>query len=441
MNRTTLLQERRMQTFHDVLGHWQARRLSALEAAELLGMSERSFRRYRQRYEEEGLDGLFDRRLGKASARRVPADQVAWVLDEYRTHYRGWTVKHFRDHLRDHHGFAWSYTWTKTTLQRAGLVPKAPRRGVHRRRRERKPCVGMMLHQDGSRHEWLAGQAACDLIVTMDDATSAIFSAFLVEEEGTASTFRALKQVFTDKGLPSSLYTDRGSHYFLTPEAGGKVDKSNPTQVGPRPPPARYRTHRRLLAPGARPLRARLRNPPGPPGQGTQPRRHHHDRGRKPLHRKELPARPQPALRNKARARSQRLRVTASARPSRRGPVPAHKARGRARQHRALRKTGPPNPRQPGQSALRQGHGPGARVSRRHTRTLSRTPLPRPLPGRRRAHRYAKAAGRVSRFDAACRCPVDKWTAAPRLTTSPQGQPQQQKRTIHVLQKPAKYTC
>ena len=232
MNRTTLLQERRMQTFQDVLGYWQARRLSALEAAELLGMSERSFRRYRQRYEEEGPDGLFDRRLGKASARRVPADRVAWVLDEYRSRYRGWTVKHFHDRLRDRHGFAWSYTWTKTTLQRAGLVSKAPKRGVHRRRRPRKPCVGMMLHQDGSRHEWLAGQAACDLIVTMDDATSEIYSAFLVEEEGTASTFRALKQVFTDKGLPSSLYTDRGSHYFHTPEAGGKVDKSNPTQVG-----------------------------------------------------------------------------------------------------------------------------------------------------------------------------------------------------------------
>ena len=195
-------------------------------------MSERSFRRYRQRYEEEGPDGLFDRRLGKASARRVPADRVAWVLDEYRSRYRGWTVKHFHDRLRDRHGFAWSYTWTKTTLQRAGLVSKAPKRGVHRRRRPRKPCVGMMLHQDGSRHEWLAGQAACDLIVTMDDATSEIYSAFLVEEEGTASTFRALKQVFTDKGLPSSLYTDRGSHYFHTPEAGGKVDKSNPTQVG-----------------------------------------------------------------------------------------------------------------------------------------------------------------------------------------------------------------
>ena len=232
MNRTTLLQERRMQTFHDVLGHWQARHLSALEAAELLGMSERSFRRYRQRYEDEGPDGLFDRRLGKASARRVPADQVAWVLDEYRSRYRGWTVKHFHDRLRERHGFAWSYTWTKTTLQRAGLVPKAPRRGVHRRRRERKPCVGMMVHQDGSRHEWLAGVPPLDLIVTMDDATSEIYSAFLVEEEGTASTFRALKQVFTDKGLPGSLYTDRGSHYFHTPEAGGKVDKSNPTQVG-----------------------------------------------------------------------------------------------------------------------------------------------------------------------------------------------------------------
>ena len=232
MNRTTLLQERRMQSFQDVLGYWQARRLSALEAAELLGMSERSFHRYRQRYEEEGPDGLFDRRLGKASARRVPADQVAWVLDEYRTRYRGWTVKHFHDHLRERHGFAWSYTWTKAVLQRAGLVPRAPRRGAHRRRRPRKPCVGMMLHQDGSRHEWLAGVPPLDLIVTMDDATSEIYSAFLVEEEGTASTFRALKQVFTDKGLPSSLYTDRGSHYFHTPEAGGKVDKSNPTQVG-----------------------------------------------------------------------------------------------------------------------------------------------------------------------------------------------------------------
>ena len=283
MSRTTLLQERRMQTFQDVLGHWQARRLSALEAAEMLGMSERSFRRYRRRYEDDGLDGLFDRRLDKASARRVPADRIEWVLEQYRTRHTGWTVKHFHDHLCAHHGFAWSYTWTKTTLQRAGLVSKAPRRGAHRRRRPRKPCVGMMLHQDGSRHEWLAGQAACDLIVTMDDATSEIYSAFLVEEEGTASTFRALKQVFTDKGMPSSLYTDRGSHYFHTPEAGGKVAKDQAHPGRPRPPSARHRAHRCLFARGARPLRARLRHPPGPPRQGTGVGGDRDGRSRRPL--------------------------------------------------------------------------------------------------------------------------------------------------------------
>ena len=208
MSRTTLLQERRMQTFQNVLGHWQARRLSALEAAEMLGMSERSFRRYRRRHEDDGLDGLFDRRLDKASARRVPADRIEWVLEQYRTRHTGWTVKHFHDHLCAHHGFAWSYTWTKTALQHAGLVSKAPRRGAHRRRRRRKPCVGMMLHQDGSRHEWLAGQAACDLIVTMDDATSEIYSAFLVEEEGTASTFRALRPKTHGFRLPH----DDGEH-------------------------------------------------------------------------------------------------------------------------------------------------------------------------------------------------------------------------------------
>ena len=241
MSRTTLLQERRMQTFQNVLGHWQARRLSALEAAEMLGMSERSFRRYRRRYEDDGLDGLFDRarwsRLCGGGSTRRPRAACRPTGSNGCSSSTEPAIRAGRSSTSTticcaHHGFAWSYTWTKTTLQRAGLVSKAPRRGAHRRRRPRKPCVGMMLHQDGSRHEWLAGQAACDLIVTMDDATSEIYSAFLVEEEGTASTFRALKQVFTDKGMPSSLYTDRGSHYFHTPEAGGKVAKDQHTQVG-----------------------------------------------------------------------------------------------------------------------------------------------------------------------------------------------------------------
>lgn len=232
MGRTTWLQDRRMQKFLDVLSRWERRELSAMEAGELLGCSERQFRRYRRRYEEEGLSGLLDKRLGKASARRVPVDEVAWLLEEYRAHYDGWTVKHFHETVQRRCGFRWSYSWTKTQLHAAGLVSAARRRGAHRRKRPRKPCAGMMLHQDGSSFAWLAGQAELDLIVTLDDATNEIYSMFLVEEEGTASSLRALLEVFGARGLPASLYTDRGSHYFFTPQAGEAVDKSRLTQVG-----------------------------------------------------------------------------------------------------------------------------------------------------------------------------------------------------------------
>jgi len=221
-----------MEKFESVLRRWERKDLSAHEAGEILGVSERQFRRYRRRYEEDGLDGLVDRRLGKASVRRVPVDTVMWMLDRYRFHHIGWNVKHFHEHIQRQHGFGWSYTWTKMQLQATRLVSQAPRRGAHRRKRPRKPCVGMMLHQDGSPFAWLEGVPPLDLIVTMDDATSEIYSAFLVEEEGTVSTLRALLEVFTAKGLPSSLYTDRGSHYFLTPKAGEAVDKEQLTQVG-----------------------------------------------------------------------------------------------------------------------------------------------------------------------------------------------------------------
>ena len=232
MNRAGWLRDRRMKKFRDVLSRWERKELSGLEAGELLGVSERQFRRYRDRYEEDGLAGLADKRLGKASVRRVPVDEIAWMLDQYRSQYWGWNVKHFHERLQRHHGFNWGYTWVKTQLHAAGLVERAKRRGAHRRKRPRKPCEGMMLHQDGSRAEWLAGSPPLDLIVTMDDATSTVYSAFLVEEEGTASTFRACLEVFAKKGLPSSLYTDRGSHYFFTPKAGQAVDKERLTQVG-----------------------------------------------------------------------------------------------------------------------------------------------------------------------------------------------------------------
>src|SRR5689334_20631331 len=232
MNRATWLQGRRMQKFRDVLGRWGIGELSMLEAAELLGMSERQFRRYRDRYEEDGLDGLIDRRLGKPSPKRVPAGEVRLMLELYRDSYRGWNVKHFHERLVRDHNFRWGYTWTKTQLHAAGLVERAKRRGAHRRKRERKPCEGMMLHQDGSRAAWLEGEPMLDLIVTMDDATSRIYSAFLVEEEGTTSTLRALLDVFTAHGLPCALYSDRASHYFRTDKAGEMVNKEHLTQVG-----------------------------------------------------------------------------------------------------------------------------------------------------------------------------------------------------------------
>jgi transposase len=232
MRRTEALQGVRMIKFLDVLGRYEAAEFTQLEAAELLGVGERTFRRWRERFEAEGEVGLVDRRFGKVSGKRVPAAREAEVEALYRSRYAGFTAKHFHEHLARDHGFAWGYTWTKTFLHSRGLLQRAERRGAHRRKRPRRPVPGMMLHQDGSRHAWLAGRPALDLIVTLDDATSAVLSAFLVAEEGTASTFKALAEVFGEHGLPLSLYTDRGSHYFYTPQAGGPLDRSHPTQVG-----------------------------------------------------------------------------------------------------------------------------------------------------------------------------------------------------------------
>jgi transposase len=232
MRRTEALQGVRMIKLRSILDRYEASELSQLEAAEALGIGERTFRRWRRRFEDEGDAGLVDRRLGKVSGKQVPADEAVQVEELYRTRFSGFTAKHFHEHLVRDHGFGWGYTWTKTFLHSRGLLAKAQRRGAHRRKRPRRPMPGMMLHQDGSRHAWIGGLPAMDLIITMDDATSAIYSGFLVPEEGTASTFRALREVFEAKGLPCSLYTDRGSHYFVTPEAGGKVAKHRPTQVG-----------------------------------------------------------------------------------------------------------------------------------------------------------------------------------------------------------------
>lgn len=232
MRRTEQRQGLRMLKLRDVMSRWEAAELSQLEAAELLGMSERTLRRWARRFEADGEAGLADHRLGRRSGRAVPDAAAEEVERLYRERYGGFTAKHFHDHLVDQHKFAWGYTWTKSFLQQRGLLGKAPRRGAHRRKRPRRPLVGMLLHQDASRHVWLAGLGALDLVVTLDDATSAIYSAILVEEEGTMSSFAGLAQVMAAEGLCCGLYTDRGSHYFHTPEAGGKVANGVLTQVG-----------------------------------------------------------------------------------------------------------------------------------------------------------------------------------------------------------------
>ena len=218
--------------FEALLERHERGELSQEEAAELLGMSDRTFRRWRDRYGEDGADGLVDRRVGKPSPRRAPEGELARMRALYAEMYGGFTVKHFHEKLVKRHGYKLGYTVTRLALQGAGLVRAAPRRGAHRRKRPRRPMVGMMLHQDGSRHAWLADHPPLDLVITLDDATGALYSAFLLAEEGTASSFRGLAETIAKHGLFCALYTDRGSHYFHTPEAGGKVAKNTLTQVG-----------------------------------------------------------------------------------------------------------------------------------------------------------------------------------------------------------------
>lgn len=205
-------------------------RLTHAEAALLLGVCDRTFRRYRCKYDAGGLHALLDKRLTQASHRCAPVDEVMQLTEQYRSRYSGWNARHFHAWYRKDGGTR-CYTWVKNHLQDAGLIQRAKKRGTHRKRRERSPLPGMMIHQDGSTHEWVANQK-WDLIVTMDDATNEHYSMFFVAEEGTASSFRGAQEVIEEHGLFSSFYSDRGSHYWYTPEAGGKVDKNNLTQFG-----------------------------------------------------------------------------------------------------------------------------------------------------------------------------------------------------------------
>ena len=216
----------------DVMLQAMAKKITWWQAAEILGISDRHMRRWRERYVEEGYNGLLDRRRGKPSRRRVPVATVEKVFALYREKYFDLNVQHFHEKLQAEHGIELSYTWVKQALQGAGLVARGRKRGAHRKRRERRPLPGMLLHIDGSRHQWFQDERWYDLIVILDDATSEIYYAQLVEEESTATVMAGLQEVIERKGVFCALYSDRGSHFWLTPKVGGKVDYHRRTQVG-----------------------------------------------------------------------------------------------------------------------------------------------------------------------------------------------------------------
>jgi transposase len=216
----------------EVILRAMAKKITWWQAAEIIGISDRSMRRWRERYEEGGYDGLFDRRTGKPSPKRLPVAVVEQVLGLYRDRYFDLNVRHFHEKLQSEHEIELSYTWVKLALQGAGLVTRGRKRGVHRKRRPRRPLPGMLLHIDGSHHRWFQDERWYDLIVILDDASSEIYYAQLVEEESTVTVMAALREVVEGKGLFCALYSDRGSHFWLTPKVGGKVDRHRLTQVG-----------------------------------------------------------------------------------------------------------------------------------------------------------------------------------------------------------------
>ena len=216
----------------DVLLKAMAKRISWLTAAEIIGVTPRTMRRWRERLEEHGYDGLRDRRHGKTSPRRVPLAACQQVLRLYQERYFDLNVRHFHEKLRDEHGITLSYTWVKQALQGAGLVSRRRKRGPHRKRRPRRPMPGMLLHIDASKHRWFQDDRYYDLLSIEDDANSEICYAQLVGEESTLTVMAELKDVIETKGQFCALYSDRASHFFVTPKAGEPVDKSRLTQVG-----------------------------------------------------------------------------------------------------------------------------------------------------------------------------------------------------------------
>jgi transposase len=205
-----------------------------IQAADILGVTPRTIRRMRAAYQEQGVGGLIDKRRGQPSKRRAPYDLIEKVLCLYHDKYFDFNVKHFHEQLVGKHGLTCSYTWVKNLLQEGGYVKRSKGRGGHRKRRERRPLFGQMVHLDGSRHEWLALRPGEEqtLLLTVDDATGKNLAARLVEAETTKTCLGIMREMVESYGIPAQLYTDRHSVYWYTQKAGGKVDRERLTQFG-----------------------------------------------------------------------------------------------------------------------------------------------------------------------------------------------------------------
>lgn len=204
------------------------------QAAEILGVSCRTTRRWKHRYQPRDYDGRFDRRRRRPSPRKLPLALVEQVLRLYREQYQDFNVAHFCDQLREHHDLKVSYQWVKTSLQTAGPLAPRTKRGRHHQRRQRRPLRGTLLYVDGSTHAWIPALAPAqfDRVALNDDANTDCYHAQLLEQESTLTVMSAWRETIEEHGLPCSLYTDRGSHFFHTPKAGGPVDKTQLTEIG-----------------------------------------------------------------------------------------------------------------------------------------------------------------------------------------------------------------
>jgi transposase len=225
----------RAMTIREVVLRAMSGEISWIQAAEIIGCTPRTVRRWRWRYEHIGYDGLLDRRRGRPSPRRARFAEVQRVLQLYRSRYAGFNARHFHEVARRDHGVGLSYTYVKTALQRAGLLPKHRARGRHRRRREPRPCAGELVHLDGSRHRWLAllPEEHQTLIVAVDDATKRLLYAQLVDGgESLVAIMTALRTLLEREGIPGALYTDRAGWAVYTPTSGTGPDRTKLTQVG-----------------------------------------------------------------------------------------------------------------------------------------------------------------------------------------------------------------